>query len=465
MSDNRSTLTAHEPQNMRSFFVIWLGELISIMGSGLTSFALGVWIFEKTGQATPFAMVVLFASLPRILLAPLAGSLADRWNRRWLMILADTGSALSSLWVIYLLMTGQLEVWHVYVLAVVSACFATFQEPAYTASVTMLVPKKDLPRASGMIQMGQSVETLFSPLLAGVLLGAIGMQGIFVIDFVSFFFAVGALLLVRIPQPKAVTDEPGKKTSLWSDTRIGWDYLKQRTGLFWLLWYFALVNFLLNVVTVLMGPLVLSFGNATTLGVVQTTLGAGMLLGSILISIWGGPKRRIHGIIGFITLSALGLMISGLQASALVIGVGMFILMFCLPFASAASQAVFQTKVSPGVQGRVFAIRGLISRSMMPVAFLLAGPLADAVFNPLLQPGGLLAQSVVGQILGVGPGRGVGLMFILSGLLLVVTSGIAFANLHIRNVEDELEDQSANEIAVQEPISPVEQPTESPLAG
>lgn len=435
-----------QPRNMRTFMVIWAGQVISILGSGLTSFALGVWIFQQTGQATPFAITVLFGTLPRILLSPLAGSLADRWNRRRLMILADSGNALVTLVVVFLIFTDSLQIWNIYLVALVGSVFAAFQEPAYTASITMLVPKKDLARASGLMQIAQSMEMLVAPLLAGVLFGVIGLGGILIIDFVSYFFALGALLIVRIPQPQ-LTTQPGEqgKNKTWEDAVFGWNYLRQRGGLFGLLLYFALINFLLNMAGVLTAPLVLSFTTPTVLGAIQTASGVGMLAGSLILSAWGGPKQRIRGVLGFIGLASLGVLLVGVRAEALWIGAGYFVLMFFVPLAAGTSQAVFQTKVAADVQGRVFAIRSMISRSMMPLAFLLAGPLADAVFEPAMRPGGLLAQSLLGSLLGSGAGRGIGLIFVTSGILLAAATLVAWLNPRIRNVENELPDALADE--------------------
>jgi len=436
------TDTFTPPQNMKKFLTIWLGQLVSIIGSGMTSFALGVWIYEQTGQATPFAMTVLFASLPRILLSPVAGSLADRWNRRLVMILSDTGSALVTILAVVLFSLGELQVWHIYVIAATSSVFAAFQEPAYTASITMLVPKKDLARASGMVQMTQALEMIIAPLLAGILFVTIGLNGIFLIDFVTYFFAIGALLLVKIPQPKLDEGElEVKKGTIWRDILFGWNYLRSRPGLFGILTYFALVNFLLNFAAVLYIPMILAFATAAVLGVIQMVSGTGMLGGSLVMSAWGGPKkRRINAVIGFIAVASVGTLITGLRASPVSIGLGMFLLMFCVPLASGPSQAIFQTKVAPDVQGRVFAIRSMISRSIMPLAFLIAGPLADRVFNPMLEEGGLLADTIIGSLIGVDPGRGIGLIFILSGTAMLIASAAAFTNPRIRNVEEELPD-------------------------
>jgi MFS transporter, DHA3 family, macrolide efflux protein len=429
-----------KPKNMKTFLIIWLGQTVSIIGSGLTSFALGVWIFQETGRATPFALTVLFGTLPRVLLSPVAGSFADRKNRRWLMILSDSGAALITLMLVFLVLGGRLEIWHIYLGALISSTFGAFQEPAYIASIVMLVPKKDLTRANGLVQMSQALEALVAPVLAGLLFVVVGLKGIFLIDFASFFFATGALLLVRIPQLKAGSmDSPGRP-SVWRDAKFGWSYLRARPGLFWLLIYFAGVNFLMNFAMVLSSPLVLSFSSPQVLGVVQTAVGVGMLAGSLTISAWGGPKRRLAGLFAFISLAALGLGLAGLRPSPFLIGAGLGLLTFCIPMGSGISQAIFQSKIAPAVQGRVFAIRIAISRSIMPLAFLLAGPLADHVFQPLMSPGGVLADSALSAIVGIGPGRGIGLMFVISSLMLLSISVFAYNQPRIRLLEFELPD-------------------------
>lgn len=425
---------------MRTFLIIWIGQLISLLGSGLTSFALGVWIFQKTGQATPFAMTILIGNLPRTLLMPLAGTLADRWNRRMIMILSDTGSALVTLAIAAVVITGELEVWHILTAAFFYAIFGAFQEPAYRSSVVMLVQKKDLARANGMAQSSEAVQMLVAPLLAGFLFVSIGLPGIILIDFITFFFALGALLITRIPQPELAPEPAGKKSSVVSDMAFGWRYLRERPGLLYIVLYFALVNFLLNFTSVLIGPLVLSFETAEVYGIINVVMGAAMLAGSVLIGAWGGPKRKITAVFIFIALMAAGQAVTGLQASAWTIGAGLFLMLFGVPVASGCSTAITQAKIEPSVQGRVFAIRGMISQSMMPLAFAIAGPLSDVVFEPLMREGGALANSLPGMLLGVGPGRGMGLMFVLGGLVLLVVTALAWTNPRIRRVEDELPD-------------------------
>ncbi len=436
MTDSRT------PQSMRSFIIIWAGQVISIIGSGLTSFALGVWLYTETGQATPFAITVLLGSLPRILLSPLGGSLADRWNRRWLMILSDTANALLTLVVVFLVLGNHLTIASIYLVAFLGSIFSAFQEPAYSASIPMLVPKKDLPRANGLIQLAQSTEMLISPVLAGVLFGLIGLQGIILIDFVTYFFGVAALFIVRIPQPEAlpVHGQSRGLRQVFADAAFGWNYLKERTGLFILMFYFAAVNFLLNFASVLTGPLVLSRHSAGTLGVVQMVSGVGMLAGSLVMSAWGGPRKRIHGVIGFIALSGVGLALIGLTPGAITISLGYFVMMFAIPLASGCSVSIAQTKIAPGAQGRTNAIRTMISRSMMPLAYLISGPLADNLFEPAMRSGGTLDGSLVAALLGSGAGRGMGLMYVLAGIFLLIVTALAATHPRIRNVESELPD-------------------------
>ena len=250
--------TSSAPPGMRTFLIIWIGQVISIVGSSLTNFGLGVWIFQETGDATPFALTVLFGSLPRVVLLPVAGSLADRWNRRWLMILADTGNALATLAIVLLLSFGSLEVWHIYVLSAIGSALGTFQQPAYQASITMLVPKRHLARANGLVQTADALGGILAPLLAGFLFVAIGLGGIVLIDFATYFFAVFALLLVRIPQPTLDPSAEEEKGTVARDVRFAWRYLRERPGLLGLLFYYASVNFFLSAVFVLSGPLLLS---------------------------------------------------------------------------------------------------------------------------------------------------------------------------------------------------------------
>ena len=433
---------------MKTFLVIWVGQLISIIGSGLTGFGLSVWMFEQTGQATPIALNALAFNLPRVILSPIAGSVADRYNRRKVLIIADCGAALTTLAVAIILFSGSLQVWHIYLTTAISSAFSAFQEPAYRASITMLVPKKDLARAGGIQQIGFAVQSILTPLIASVLYLAIGLEGVILIDFATFFIAIGVLLVVRIPQPRPTTESeaPGEKKSMWQDALFGWRYLRKRPGLFGLLWYYAVVNFFLSLSGVLMIPLVLSYGTAADIGVIQMAGGAAMLIGGLVMGVWGGPKNRlIWGVVAAIALSGFGYFLAGLRPVTWLIGLAQFVILFFIPVSAALSQAVWQKKVAPDIQGRVFAIRGMIAYLIIPLANLVAGPLADKVFEPLLQEGGALSETFVAGVVGVGAGRGIALIFIVSAVSLWVSSSYAFANPRIRDLESEIPDAIPDE--------------------
>ncbi len=268
---------------------------------------------------------------------------------------------------------------------------------------------------------------------------SIGLKGIVAIDFLSYFFAIGALLMVRIPQPEASTEEDGSKRSMLKDALFGWTYLVDRRPLLVMLLYYAVVNFLLGLSTVLITPLVLSFNPASVLGIVQMVASVGMLVGSLLMSAWGGPARKMNGVYGFIALFSLGYLIIGFWESAIAIAVGMFVLLFSVPLAAGSSQVIWMSKVEPELQGRVFAIRGMIASAITPLAYLISGPLADSLFGPLMSEGGALSGTV-GSVIGAGQERGIGLMFILSGVLMLLVTAAAYAYPRLRLIEDELPD-------------------------
>lgn len=424
---------------MRIFSIIWFGQLISTLGSGLTGFALGVWIYEQTGSATLFALNMLAFTLPSLLVSPLAGALVDRWDRRWIMILSDSGAALTTLAVLLLVLGNRLQVWQVYVVTAIGSALNSFQWPAYSAATTMLVPKEHLGRAGGMVQIGEAISQLISPAMAGTLYVTSGLRGVAMIDFATFLFAVSTLFLVSIPQPEVSLEGRAGKGSLRQEIIFGWQYIAARPGLLGLLLVFASFNFLSGLANPLIAPMVLDMTSPQTFGFLASLVGLGMLAGTLVMSVWGGPRRRIHGVLAFLAASGLFMALFGLTSLIPVMAVAAFGLMFVLPIINGSSQAIWQSKVAADVQGRVFSVRRMIAFSISPIAYALAGPLADKVFTPFFMPGGALAGSI-GQIIGVGPGRGIGFLFIVMGLLCSLVSLSAYLSPRVRNLEDEIPD-------------------------
>ena len=422
---------------MSTFIFVWLGQVISLIGSGLTGFALGVSVYQTTGSATQFSLIYLFTELPAIIVAPVAGAIADRCDRRWVMILSDTGSGISTALIALLLWFGQLEIWHIYLAMAASSTCKGFQFPAYAATPTLLITKKHFGRANGMIQLGKAVGQLFSPILAGLLIGIIQVKGVILIDLVTFSLAILTLIVVRFPQPQKTHLTTQK--SIREDISYGWKYILARPGLLMILVFFIITNFTIGLVQVLITPMVLGFTNAEILGRILSLGGSGWLLGAIVMSTWGGPTRRINGVFGFELLLGFSIVVAGLRPSSLLITLAAFAFFFSVPLITGCSNAIWQVKVEPEVQGRVFAMRGAIAWSSFPLAYLVAGPLADYVFQPLLMEGGILTNTV-GKFIGVGAGRGISLLFVLVGIFIMLATIVAYRYPPIRLVEDELPD-------------------------
>lgn len=422
---------------IRVFVIVWFGQLISLTGTQLTGFALGVWVFQRTGSVTRFALISVCTMLPGILISPLAGALVDRWDRRRAMLLSDSGAGLSTLVIVLLLLSDQLKLWHIYLATTFGSLFNAFQIPAYKASISLLVPKKHLGRASGMTQFSEAFAQIVSPALGGILLVTIQIWGVILIDFATFLFALITLLAVRIPRAETSVEGVKGVGTLWQETIFGWHYIVARPGLLGLLIFLGITNFTLGMVITLITPLVLSFSSAVVLGVVMSVAGLGMLFGSIVMSVWGGPKRRVMVILGFTLLQSMPLFLGGLEPNATLIAVAAFVFTFCDPFIFGSDQVLWQCKVAPDVQGRVFAVRHMVTWISFPFAFLAAGPLADHIFEPLLTVGGPLARSM-GKFIGVGPGRGIGFMFMVMGLLTILITIAAYLYPRLRLVEQEL---------------------------
>jgi MFS transporter, DHA3 family, macrolide efflux protein len=423
-----------------TFFTIWIGQLASVIGSGLTNFGLGVWVLTETGSVTQFALIIMFASVPAIIAAPFAGVIVDKWKRKWLMVISDSIAGISTIIIFVLIYFNVFEVWHLYITAAVSSLFSSFQLPAYQATIPLLVPKAQLGRANGMVQMADALSIVFAPVMAGFLLTSMGIKGILIIDFFTFIIALSTLLFVKFPE-LAASEKDSKKISFFQDALFGWKYIIDRPGLRGLLIYFAVVNLLLGYFNVLLQPLILSFANEKMLGIALSITGIGMLVGGIAMSIWGGPKNRVLAVIGSGAISGLFLMLLGIKESVFLVTFATCLMFLLLPIGNAASQVIWQSKVPINVQGRVFALRRMIAISLSPIAYITAGPLVEKIFDPAVQNGGL-AQGIT-KFIGTGDGRGIGLLFILLGLGWIVTSLVVFLNPRVRGLESEIPDAAS----------------------
>jgi MFS family permease len=387
------------------------------------------------------ALVGFFNFAPEVLLSPISGVLVDRWNRKLVMIISDVAAGLATIAIFLLYGSGQLQMWHLYVAGAWTGAFKSFQWPAYSAAISTMIPKEQYTRADGLLGLTESVSGILAPPLAGLFLGTIGLMGIMTIDIITFLAAVAGVLLVVIPQPK-VSAEGEAKQSIWKDSIFGFRFILQRPSLLGLQLIFFFGNLLSSLAAVLMAPMILSrtSNNELLLSFVQGATGAGAVIGGLILVRTGGLKRRVNGVIwGWFFGTLFGLVFFGLGRSLPVwMGVEFIAALFNI-YINASNQSIWQAKVPPDVQGRVFSARRMIAQVVGPLGILLAGPLADHVFEPAMREGGSLTGTF-GGLIGVGPGAGMALLTVICGLLVMIVAAIAYRVYAIRNAEDILPD-------------------------
>lgn len=431
----------------RPFLTVWSGQTVSLLGSRMTSFATILWVWQLTGQATALSLMWFFIQVPQILVSPFAGVIVDRWNRKSLMMVGDAIAALSTVVLLILHLTGHLQIWHFYLTGAVNAAFAQIQELAYSASVVLMVPKAQYSRASSLEFLASYGSRILAPAVAGVLYPVVGLVGIFLLDLATFAIAVSTVLWVPIPQP--VESDANSALGIWHNMQFGFRYIFATPGLWGFLLMAMLFQFIHDLGDAVYAPMILarSGNDSTVFGTVGAAAGVGGVTGAIVMTAWGGPKPRIHGVL-------LGMIGAGFSKTLLALGQSPLVWLptqFCsslnFPVLGSCEQAIWLSKVQPQVQGRVFAARWMTVQFASPFSYLLGGPLADYVFEPAMQPGGSLAQ-FFGGILGTGSGSGMALLYILTslGLVLIGVGGYAFMGL--RQVEEIVPDHDAITVSV-----------------
>lgn len=440
---------------LKGFTLVAFGQLVSLVGSGMSQFALTIWAFEKTGLATSLALMGFFYMVPLILISPLAGAWVDRGSRKLMMMVSDLGAAVGTLAVFLLYLSGNLEIWHLYVVGVLNGLTSAFQWPAYSAAISTMVDKKDYARANGLLSLAESASGIGAPILAGILLGLVGLRGILLLDLLTFAAAFTTLMLVHVPQPKQSAAGRESRGGLLAEALYGFRFIFARPSLLGLQTVFLLGNLVANLGSAIMAAMILArtASSETALATVQSAAGVGGVLGGVLLSTWGGPRRKVHGVLlGWVLSSFFGSVLLGLGQSVWVWAACAFIFALIVPILNGSNQAIWQAKVPPDVQGKVFAARRMIAWVAGPLAMLVAGPLADRVLTPAMMPGGALA-GVFGGLVGVGPGAGMALLLVISGLLgMMVGFGGYFFRV-VREAEDLVPDHDHTPEVRAEPVA------------
>lgn len=428
---------------MRRFLVISLSQGLALLGSHLTIFALGVWLFQRTGSTTLNGWISLASIAPAMLAAPLAGALVDRGSPRAAMLSSHAGAAACSLLLVLLHGMGWLNGWTLLPVVVVTALFDSLQYPGLSVAMTMLVPPEQLGRANGLLQLSMAASQVLAPAASGLLLEEVGLGGILAINVLTFLVAAIALLTVHIPKPQGSAGAAAQEQeALAVQVSRGWRFIRERPGLLLLTLLPATAAFNMGMLQILVTPLVLSFTDAKALGLVLTVGGVGMVAGSALLTAWGGPRQQVVGVLGALLLQGVVLLLAAGAPSVMLAAAGAFGVMFTFPLISGCAQTIWQRKVPARMQGSVLSVRRVLVQATLPLAYLVAGPLADRVFEPLMADGGGLSASL-GSLLGVGPGRGVALMLVLLAVLTVSVTWLSALSPRLRRIEQELPEETS----------------------
>ena len=432
--------TASAPTRISpAFYLIWLGQFVSMVGSSLTGFALGVWLFQRTGSVLDFSELTVCSTLPALLLMPWSGSLADRWNKRLILVACEAVALACTAGMALLLWLDRFEVWQLMALQAALSVSLAFQAPAAYATITAIVPKASFAKAGGMFQLANAIAQFTGPLLAASALGAIGISGIVVFDTVTFAAALVALLVARIPATAASSDPARPKRDALKDMEWAFNYLVERPAMAALYGYTTLASFLSGIVVVMIAPLVLVHHTEKELAWVVTAAACGMLASGIAMMGWGGPRKFTPLMLGLAVLQGLGIAAAGWYDSVASMCVCAFFATLCNSVLTGYMATVWRRKVPRERQGSFSALQQGVALALIPLSAFIGGSLAHYVFEPALMPGGFWAASV-GTWFGVGHGRGTGFLFFVVGLGVAAAVLPAFFHRGLRRFDDEVSD-------------------------
>lgn len=431
----------NRPTGMPGFTMVWLGQIVSVLATNMTAFALTIWVFEKTGSVTALAWVQVFFITPLLIISPLAGVMVDRHDRKLMMMISDLLAGLATIAILVLQAFGTLEVWHLYAAAIFQGMGNAFQWPAYSAAITTMVSREQYGRANGMMSLVDMGPGVLAPLLAGALLPLIGLTGILSIDVTTFVLAILVLFFVHIPQPPRTAEGAQGQGSIWKEAIFGFRYIFARPSLLGLQLVFFFGNLCTGIAYTVLAPMVLlrTDNDSVSLGLVLSAGAIGGVVGGLVMSAWGGFKRRVHGVLAGWIVCGLFFALVGVGSSLSLWIAASALSTLLVPLINGSNQAIWQAKVAPDVQGRVFSARRLIAWLPNPIAPLIAGALADRLLEPAVRvPGG--PSSWLGWLVPPGPGAGTALLIVFGSLGGVLAGLSGYLIPAIRAAEDILPD-------------------------
>lgn len=403
--------------NFPKFMLLWAGELISAVGSGLTSFGLGVYVFQQTGSAGSMAVVTLLAFLPTLLLSVPAGVLADRYDRRLLMMVGDGCSALGILYILFCMLRGDAKLWQICLGVFISATFSALLEPSYRATVTDLLTKEEYSKASGMVSLAGSARYLISPVLAGALLSVSDIKLLLLIDICTFFPTVLGAAFVR---KEIAAGSAEHRPPFWESLRQGWGAITGNRGIFILVIVSSVMTCFMGSFQILAQPLILDFADSATLGVGETVCACGMLVSGLFLGMRGIKRGYVKALSASLLLAGFMMIGFGFWENIYPICLFGFLFFATLPFANSCLDYLVRTNISDELQGRAWGVIGFLSQIGYVVAYGVAGAAADGIAAGLQ----------------IGVGRGAAAVIMLAGILLAVTALLLYPVGSVRALEE-----------------------------
>lgn len=416
---------------LKPFFILWITQSFSALGSAMTNFALVIWLYQKSGSALTTAMLTVCSYAPYVLLSIFAGAVSDKWDKKKIMLICDSFAALCTVCVLVLLRTGCLAGWHLYVLNAINGLMNTIQQPASDVAVTLLTPKKYYQKTSGMRSFSNSLVTILTPVLATSAAALFGVEAVILFDLFTFVTAFLSLLLwIQVPKAEE-QDAPAE--SLLQAAKGGLSYLKANKGILWLILFLSAINLIASIYDAALPAMILSRenGGETVLGVVNACAGLATLAGSVFVTFSPAPKNRVKVICNTLLFSM------STENFLLAFGklppvwcVGAFLGWFFIPLMNANMDVVFRTKIPTQMQGRVYSARNALQFFTIPVGYFLGGFLVDQVFEPFMA--GVSADTVFARLFGTGKGSGAAFLFLVIGFAGMAVCLIFRRNKHIR---------------------------------
>ncbi|NWG07389.1 MAG: MFS transporter [Chloroflexi bacterium] len=436
------------PRGMTGFLFIWFGQMLSTTATSITTFALYLWVIDKTSGGWSVGVMEFFFFSATLLVAPIAGIMVDRYSRRATMLVYDVASLAITLVILALYFFEALEAWHLYIATIVQGIGYAFQWPAYRAAISTMIPKARYVRANGMMYLLDDVPDVFSPILAGVVLGPlVGLTGILIINVFAFVISITALLITDIPPTPHTVEGENSHGAFWKELAFGFQYILKRPSLLGLQLIHLAGNFFSGIAlsaAVFYPMILLRTGNNTeVLGFISSVGSLAAVIGGIVLTLWGGIKRPLHGVLwGWIISSFLGLALLGLGQGLLIWLVAVAIEAACDPLTKVSDDTILQRKVSPDLQGRVFGAQSVIAQFLIPFAPLVGGYLGDRIFEPAMQTQSALSN-FFGPLVGTGPGSGMGLLIFLCGIGATLVGLSGYVLRPVRQLDDLLPDHDA----------------------